>query len=200
MIVIRSWAAILVFTCLLGACEGPEGPLGPEGPRGPVGPVGEQGPTGSLDISAHDVIISPTDFVEIDETLEAAVYRIPAITERVVAEGAVLAYTNRRIPGVWVALPVIDDSILLGFGFSPGVGILELTRPAGTRPAANRFGSYQVRLLFFRHQPPRYWSMWTRKTIRQSCHSTLHPRWLNRVPTFSRCARKQCWARERPVG
>ena len=146
---IRSFAAALALICLVGACEGPEGPLGPEGPRGQEGPAGEPGPPGTLDISVHEITISPADFREIDETLEAAIYRIPAITDRVVSEGTVLAYTDRTIPGAWKALPLIEGPIVLGYVFAPDTGILEVTRPAGSPPAARMFGADRVRFVVF---------------------------------------------------
>ena len=66
------------------------------------------------------------------------------------AEGAVLAYTDRGSQGAfWFALPVIDFFIHFGFGYTPGFGILELTRPAGTPPAAGFFGNYRVRFMIF---------------------------------------------------
>ncbi len=82
--------------------------------------------------------------------METAGYPIAAITESVLVNGAVLAYTDRGSQGVfWHALPVIDFSILFGFGYTLGFGILELTRPAGTPPAANLFGNYRVRFMIF---------------------------------------------------
>lgn len=42
----RRFAAVLMSTALLLACEGPVGPEGPQGPPGPQGPAGPAGPMG----------------------------------------------------------------------------------------------------------------------------------------------------------
>jgi len=74
-----------------------------------------------LDITAHEVSLCPTDFQVIDEIVEGAPYRLLAIAERVVLEGAVLAYTNRGIPGAWTAA---------GSYFRPSAGISQRALPA----------------------------------------------------------------------
>ena len=51
-----------------------------------------------LDISSHDVVIVPSEF-DGDNNQETAIYNIPSITEQVVTEDAVLAYTNPGLPG-----------------------------------------------------------------------------------------------------
>jgi hypothetical protein len=45
-------SGILILSCMLAACTGPQGeigpvgPAGPAGPEGPAGPIGEPGPAG----------------------------------------------------------------------------------------------------------------------------------------------------------
>lgn len=100
----RPVLALLVITLALTACEGPEGPAGPVGPLGPQGVIGpqgvagDQGPVGPPRIANMEILtftLFSGDFINDDEGgAELAVYPAQYITQSVMDEGAVLAYTD----------------------------------------------------------------------------------------------------------
>lgn len=155
--------ALLVVTLTLTAFESPEGPAGPSGPVGPQGVIGpqgsqgEQGPTGPAGIANIRILtftLFSGDFVKNDEGgAELAAYPAQYITQSVVDEGAVLAYTDLGTVNIWAPLPYVFDTVdgesTQTFIYAVGEFGVFLVRPIGLPPIASLFDGDRVRVVIF---------------------------------------------------
>lgn len=155
----RPILALLTIALLLTACEGPEGPAGPVGPIGPtgqqgvqgdIGPAGDQGPSGVANIEVFTYTLREVDFSNNDEAgVEIALYEAPLITQTVVDDGVVFAYTNLGLDGLWAPLPYSFDEgeVTQTFIYSVGEFGVLLLRPSGSAPIASFFEGELVRVI-----------------------------------------------------
>lgn len=131
---------------LLAACRGGDGPVGPAGPQGAEGPVGPQGPVGTANvISGRDTIteadwssttvqwsfFSPSFGSLASASMRYADIPVPALTARVLEDGAVLAYITPDLDyDFFVAMPfnftVSSPTYRRVLDFEPRPGVLRV--------------------------------------------------------------------------
>jgi hypothetical protein len=96
--------------------------------EGPVGPPGPPGPPGDPAVFSFTVDFQIAE-AAIDGPVASVQYDAPEITERVVQNGAVMAYFREQ--GTWTALPytygvespdlpAVDYTVTLGYAFETG--------------------------------------------------------------------------------
>lgn len=98
-------AAILLLALISSSCDlegltGPEGPPGPAGPEGPRGQVGPPGPASGTSFLVGEADLRNSDFVPYQWGTESGIVAVisdPRITQSVVDEGAILAYTTKTV-------------------------------------------------------------------------------------------------------
>ncbi len=103
---IRGWLLMGIATLLLTATSCKKGDVGPQGEQGEKGDRGEQGPGAMTKVIAAGTV-TWTDVNEYGVVYKAANLALPALTNDIVTNGAVMVYAAFNFgTSQWTALPI----------------------------------------------------------------------------------------------
>ncbi len=136
----------LALLLILVACEGPVGPAGPPGPQGEQGESGdkgEPGEPGNANVAARIITLRASDFTDFFGSFESAVYPVPEITQEVVDNGIVLAYTNLGSESIWFTM----DPFGAAYEYSLGQFELTIYRLSGSEIRSPSWDGYRIKVV-----------------------------------------------------
>ena len=135
---------LLVVSVFFVSCEGPVGPAGAAGAAGAAGSVGPAGPAGAAgaaNVQIWNRLISASDFLRTGNGPWLAGYDVPAITQNVISDGAVIAFyvvSDQGVDGLFS-----PSTVGLGVAFSVGEFVAIITNSA-VAPASFVGGSFRL--------------------------------------------------------
>ncbi|MCY4206288.1 MAG: collagen-like protein [Bacteroidetes bacterium] len=132
-----------LFALLTLSCEGPAGPVGPQGEQGPAGPVGPKGDTGNANVASRIITLRESDFIDFFDQLETADYSAPKITQEVVDNGVVLAYTDIGTRYAWYPVTQFNAS----HAHRPNLFSLTLYREPKSQRRAPTWNNYAIKVV-----------------------------------------------------